>query len=101
VLALMVSHDGGVPFVSKSWDGHASETQMFQERAEALITTLQRSSTPRYLVADATLYHEDNAANLSQLGFITRLPNTLKRVSQVIPQALTWDRWHWLDDTAR
>src|SRR6266446_4646162 len=32
VLELMVSQDGGVPFVSKSWDGNASDTQIFQER---------------------------------------------------------------------
>jgi transposase len=101
VLELMVSQDGGVPFVSKSWDGNASDTQIFQERAEALITTLQRSSTPRYLVADATLYHEANAASLSQLGFITRIPQTLTRVSQAITQALSWDRWHRLDATTR
>ena len=101
VLELMVSQDGGVPFVSKSWDGNTSDTQIFQERAEALITTLQRSSTPRYLVADAKLYHEANAASLSQLGFITRIPHTLKRVSQAITQALTGDRWPSLDATTR
>ena len=64
VLALIVSQDGGVPFVSKSWDGHASDTQIFQERAAALMATLKRAPTPRYLVADSKLYHEDNAANL-------------------------------------
>ena len=101
VLELMVSQDGGVPFVSKSWDGNAADTQIFQERAEALLATLQRSPTPRYLVADAQLYHADNAANLSKLGFITRIPNTLKLVSQVITQALTWDTWQALDDTTR
>lgn len=101
VLELIVSQDGGVPFVSKSWDGHASDTRMFQERAEALITTVPRSSTPRYLVADAKLYHEANAANLSTLGFMTRIPPTLQRVSQASTQALTWDRGHGLDGTTR
>ena len=43
VLELMVSQDGGVPFVSKSWDGNASDTQIFQERAAALMATFQRS----------------------------------------------------------
>src|SRR5205807_4311943 len=43
VLELMVSQDGGVPFVSKSWDGNASDTQIFQERAAALMATLQRA----------------------------------------------------------
>src|SRR5688572_26350759 len=59
VLELMVSQDGGVPFVSKSWDGNASDTQIFQERAAALMATFQCSPTPRYLVADSKLYNED------------------------------------------
>jgi transposase len=36
VLELLVSQDGGVPMASKCWDGHASDSQIFQERAEAL-----------------------------------------------------------------
>src|SRR5882724_2004270 len=71
VLAWMVSQDGGVPLVSKSWEGNASDTQMFQARAQALLTAFAHSPTPRYLVADAKLYTEDNAATLAQLGFIT------------------------------
>src|SRR5438105_11765639 len=101
VLELMVSQDAGVPLMSKSWDGNASDTQIFQERAQALLATFQGSPTPRYLVADAKLYSEENAANLKKLGFITRIPGTLKLVTQVIAQALTWDTWHRLDDTTR
>jgi transposase len=101
VLELMVSHDGGIPFVSQSWDGNASDTEIFQERAAALIATFQNSPTPRYLVADSKLYNEANAANLQALGFITRIPHTLKLVSQVITQALPWDTWPQLDDTTR
>src|SRR5882724_2510390 len=101
VLELMVSQDGGVPLMSKSWDGNASDTKIFQERAAALIATLKRAPTPRYLVADAKLYHEDNAANLRQLGFITRIPNTLKLVGQVIGQALAIDTWHDVDAQRR
>jgi transposase len=101
VLELMVSQDGGVPFVSKSWDGNASDTKIFQERAEALIATFKNSPTPRYVVADAKLYHEDNAIHLNHLGFITRIPGTLKLVSQVISQALRWDAWQEIDATTR
>jgi transposase len=101
VLELMVSQDGGVPFVSKSWDGNTSDTVIFQERAAALLATFQRSPTPRYLVADSKLYNEANAANLLALGFITRIPNTLNLVSQVITQALRWDTWQRLDATTR
>ena len=98
VLELMVSQDGGVPLLSKSWDGNTSDIEVFQERAQALIETLQNSPSPRYLVADGKLYHEDNAPNLQSLGFITRIPQTLKLVSQVIRQALAMDTWHRLDE---
>ena len=101
VLELMVSQDGGVPFVSKSWDGNASDTQVFQQRAEALIRTFKDTPTPRYLVADAQLYCEDNAVHLAQLGFITRSPATLKLVAQVIGQALQEDTWQTFDDHTR
>lgn len=101
VLALMVSQDGGVPFVSNRWDGKASDTQMCQERAAALMATLKRAPTPRYLVAEAQRSHEDHAANLRQRGFLTRLPNPRKLVAQVIGQARRWDPWHRRDETTR
>ncbi len=101
ILELMVSQDGGVPFVSKSWDGNASDTQIFKERAQALMTTLKNSPTPRYLVSDSKLSTADNAANLKAFGFITRIPNTIKLVKQVIAQALERDTWRRFDETSR
>jgi transposase len=101
VLELLVAQDGGVPMLSKSWDGNASDTQVFQERAAALLTALVHAPTPRYLVADAKLYHEANALTLTKLGFITRIPSTLKLVAQAITQALTADLWAHLDETTR
>jgi transposase len=101
VLELLVSQDGGVPFVSKSWDGNISDTRVFQERAEALLSACTNTPSPRYLVADAKLYGEDNAAPLAQLGFITRMPATLKVVSQVMSQALQQDTWQPFDDDTR
>jgi len=101
VLELMVSQDGGVPLASKSWDGNASDSQIFHDRAEALLATFTASPTPRYLIADSKLYSEDNAAQLKQLGFITRIPATLKLVSQVISQALRRATWQSVDDATR
>jgi transposase len=101
VLELMVSQDGGIPLVSKSWDGNTSDTRVFQERAKALMSTFKSTPSPRYLVADAKLYCEDNAASLAKLGFITRIPATLKVVSQVMSQALQWDTWHPVDTRTR
>ncbi len=98
VLELMVSQDGGIPLLSKSWDGNTSDTEVFEARARALMTTLKHSPVPRYLVADSKLYHEDNAANLKALQFITRIPNTLKLIGQVIRQALEMNLWQRLDE---
>jgi len=101
VLELMVSQDGGIPLVSKSWDGHTSDTRVFQERAEAWMSAFKSAPSPRYLVADAKLYCEDNAAHLAKLGFITRIPATLKVVSQVMSQALQWDTWQPVEPKTR
>jgi transposase len=101
VLELMVSQDGGVPCVSKSWDGHTSDIHVFQARAQALMTAFAHTPSPRYLVADAKRYHADNAPHLKHMGFITRIPHTLSVVSQVIRQALEWDTWHPVDDNRR
>lgn len=101
VLELMVSQDGGIPLMSKSWDGNASDTKVFQQRAQALMAAFKGSPLPRYLVADAKLYNEENAAHLKHLGFITRIPGTLKLVTQVITQGLKWDTWQGFDETTR
>ena len=96
-----MSQDGGVPLVSKNWDGNASDSPIFQDRAQAWLATFTQSPTPRYLIADSKLSSEENATQLAKLGFITRIPGTLKLVSQVITQGLKWDRWQRLDETTR
>jgi transposase len=101
VLELMVSQDGGVPFVSQSWDGNASDTEIFQERAAALIATFTNAPTPRSVVADATLDNAAQATTLQALGFLTRMPTPLQRVSQVITPARSWGTWQRLEDTTR
>jgi len=101
VLELMVSHDGGVPLVSTSWDGHTSATRVVQERAEALMSAFKTTPSPRSRVADAQLSCEDNAAQLAKLGFITRMPATLKVVAQGIRQALQGDTWQPVDPNTR
>jgi transposase len=101
VLELMVSQDGGIPFVSKRGDGNTSDIEMCQARAQALLAALKHAPHPRYLIADSKLYHEENATHLRHLGFITRIPNTISSVSEAITQALALDCWHRFDDQTR
>jgi hypothetical protein len=97
----MVSQDGGGPFASKRGDGHASDTQIFHDRAAAFLTTFPGSPPPRYLLADRTLYSEDQAAQLTQRGVITRIPGTLKRVAQGISPARRGAPGDPVDDAPR
>lgn len=101
VLALMGSEDGGVPLVSKSWNGNTSDTQVFQQRAEALMSAFKDTPTPRSLVADAKLYCEDNTIHLAKLGCITRIQRpsswcrrSLAKHSRGIPGS------HWMTTPA-
>ena len=98
VLELMVSQDGGVPFLSKSWDGNTSDNAIFKERSAALLHEFAASSGPRYLIADSKVYTKKNAPNLALLPFITRIPGSLSDVDQVIVQALASDQWQPVDD---
>ena len=98
---LMVSQDGGVPFMSKSHDGNASDNNVFQERSAAILKEFSASEGPRYLVADSKLYTSENAANLVHLPFITRIPGNLKVVGEVIQQSLELDIWQSIDDETR
>ena len=98
VLETLVSQDGGVPSACKSWDGNSSDNEVFKARAKALIEQFKASEYPRYLIADSKLYTKENASNLACLPFVTRIPNTLKVVGEVIDQAWDFDMWQVLDE---
>jgi len=98
ILELVVSQDGGVPFISQSHDGNASDNNIFKERCEGIIKELAASETPRYLIADSKLYTSENASNLVKLPFITRIPGSLKVVGEVIEQCLDMGTWQALEE---
>lgn len=98
-LELLSSQDGGIPLCSKSWDGNASDNVIFEERARSLIDTFKQSPTPKYLIMDSKAYTESNAKTLSQLGFITRVPQTLNLANALIDQSLGFHGdWRVLDE---
>jgi len=101
VLELMTAQDGGIPLVSQSWDGNASDNTIFQERAKALIDEFKISPTPAFMVADSKLYTEGNALFLAQLPFLTRIPESLQVARQAIEQTWDWNHWQPLDDNYR
>lgn len=95
VLELMCSHDGGVPFLCKVCDGNGSDNAIFEARSKELIAQFESSEGPRYMIADSKLYTENNAVNLAQHRFLTRIPGTLNVEHQLITQA--WQSNEWTD----
>ncbi len=94
VLELIVSQDSGVPFLSKAWDGNTSDNEIFTQRTNALIEAFKKSETPKFLIADSKLYGKSNSENLNKLSFITRIPDTISEVNNLIQDAIS-DKERW------
>ena len=104
VLEMMCSHDGGIPVVSRAWNGNASDTKIFRERAKALADSFKAAETPRYLIADSKLYDEKTIEQgLDLIPFITRIPSTIKLENTTIEAALQkpLETWTLLDEKHR
>jgi transposase len=95
---LLVSQDGGIPLMMKSWDGNTSDNKIFKERAEMLIDHFKKSELPRYLIADSKLYFEGNAARLKEIGFITRIPGNIGDENKIIIDSIKENTWEKLDE---
>lgn len=85
---LMVAQDGGVPLMTKSWDGNTDDHQVFRERAQNLVENFQHADDLRVLIGDSKLYAKSNSENLVSIPFITRIPGTLNLERQITEQVL-------------
>ena len=104
VLEIMCSHDGGIPVISKAWNGNASDTKIFRERAKALASSFKAAEGPRYLIADSKLYDAKTIEEgLGLIPFITRIPGTIKLENTTIESALQkpLEEWALLDEKHR
>ena len=104
ILEIMCSHDGGVPVISKSWNGNASDTKIFRERAKALAASFKAAEGPRYLIADSKVYDAKTIEEgLGFIPFITRIPSTIKLENTTIELALQkpHNEWDALDEKHR
>ena len=90
--------------ISKSWNGNASDTKIFRERAKALADSFKAAEGPRYLIADSKLYDAKTIEEgLGLIPFITRIPSTIKLESTTIESALQkpLKEWPFLDEKHR
>lgn len=97
VLEIMCSHDGGIPVISKAWNGNASDTKIFRERAKALADSFKAAEGPRYLIADSKLYDAKTIEEgLGLIPFITRIPGTISLENTTIESALQKPLKEWI-----
>jgi transposase len=87
MLELIVSQDGGVPLLCKAWSGNSSDNVVFKERCQALVEALKGDSSDNILHADCKLYSSANTDFLKRTTFITRIPENIKAVQDLITKA--------------
>jgi transposase len=97
VLEMVVTQDGGVPLIVKTLSGNASDSVIFKERVKKIVSGLEKTKLPPYLIADSKLYCKETAEDLRHIYFITRIPRLNKEEQKIIQEALCQDKWHTLN----
>jgi transposase len=98
VQELITVEDGGIPLMTKTLSGNASDTTILKERVDALKTEFAKS-TGRIFVADSKLYASTTAQTLNRIYFITRVPATLNAEEGYVSQSLkNSDEWIKISD---
>jgi len=91
---LIVSHDASVPLAMCCHSGNASDNTVFTERCEELKSKLEFKDGNKILVADSKLYCEKNSANLRDISFVTRIPETITVAKDLIQKSCSEpDKW--------
>jgi len=107
VVQLICSYQSQFPVWFKALDGNNVDKASFADTIGAYLAQL-RGSPPPYFVADSALYTTANLTKLSDVRFITRVPETIKAVKDLYqtlsietmqPARLQGYRYHWVDST--
>ena len=90
VVHLLCSYRSQFPIWFKALDGNQCDKTNFPNTIREYLSQLNGSDTP-YFVADSALYTAKNIAKLSDVRFITRVPETLKAVKELYQTISTED----------
>jgi transposase len=86
-LQLIVDRQAGLPLFMQPLDGHAEDKAHFRQTLQAYRGQLRTSYSLEYIVADSALYSAETLPLLSQTGWITRVPATLKAAQEALRAA--------------
>lgn len=77
VVSLITSQRSAIPLWLEALSGNSSDKQSFVPTLKAYTAQLQESDRP-YFVADSALYSADNLKALSQIRWVSRVPETIQ-----------------------
>jgi transposase len=83
VLQLINEHQAGIPPWMEALDGNSSDKTGFRRTVTAHLKHLQEQVGLNLLVADSALYTAGTLQDLSQFLWITRVPETIRGVSDL------------------
>ena len=84
VVSLITSQRSAIPVWLETLSGNSSDKKSFVPSIEAYTEQLQAGQAHPYFVADSALYTADNLKALSQLHWISRVPETIKQAQQLL-----------------
>lgn len=90
VVHLICSYRSQFPVWFKALDGNQCDKTNFPNTIREYLSQLRGSDAP-YFIADSALYSAQNIAKLSDVRFITRVPETLKAVKELYQTISTED----------
>ena len=90
VVHMLCSYQSQFPVWFKALDGNQCDKTNFPNTIREYLSQLKDSDAP-YFVADSALYTAQNIAKLSDVRFITRVPETLKAVKELYQTISTED----------
>lgn len=90
LIKLMVSNDGDVPTFMKLGSGNESDKKGLPDLICSYHQNLNLETT---YVADSSLFSADNLQNMKDILWITRVPMTIKKATEIIVKVSQQNQW--------
>ena len=83
IVSLMCTYRSSIPLWIESLSGNSSDKKSFRETIRKYKDNFQKKELP-YFICDSALYTKENIHQLSDICWVTRVPETLKEARNII-----------------
>jgi len=84
VLQLICERQAGIPLLMESLSGNTSDNVSFRDTINAHVAQLRDDVNVDYVIADSALYGAETLQELTEIHWITRVPETLSLARELI-----------------